>query len=168
MNVGDCNFEAADAGCAEHALDSVVHCGIRDVSPFVDGAVRLEDGSGAPALAIGSRTSGRLEVYLAGSRTWAPVSKVGFGSGAAAVACKWMGFSGQVGFEACKGIECGSTPPHLSELACSGLESNLLECGHAVLDDVFCAPEESVIVACGGHGDALGLPARLHAPKLMM
>ena len=168
MNVGDCNFEAADAGCADHALDSVVHCGMMNSSPFTDGAVRLVDGSGAPALALGSQTSGRLEVYLAGSRTWAPISKAGFHTGAATVACKWMGFSGQASFEACKGVECGSIPPHLSELACSGSEANLLECGHAALDDVFCAPEESVIVACIGHGDARGGLAHSHAPKLIM
>jgi len=167
MSVGDCNFEAADAGCADHALDSVVHCGMMNISPFADGAVRLVDGSGAPALARGSQTSGRLEVYLAVSRTWAPVSKEGFRTGAAAVACKWMGFSGQAGFEACKGIECGSTPPHLSELACSGSEANLLKCEHAALEEVFCAPEESVILACSGRGDAIGGPAHSDAAKLI-
>ena len=105
---------------------------------------------------------------MAGSGTWAPVSKAGLGSGAAAVACKCMGFSGQAGFEACTGTECGSTPPHLSELACSGSEGSLLECGHTTLDDVFCAPEESVILSCSGHGDALGLPSRLPAPRLLV
>ena len=63
MNVEDCNFEAADAGCADHMLDSVVYCGMMNVSPFADGAVRLVDGSGAPALALGSQTSGRLEIF---------------------------------------------------------------------------------------------------------
>ena len=84
-----------------------------------------------------------------------------------AIVCKWMDFNAQAGFEACKGYECGSTPPHLSELACSGSEANLLECEHAALEDVFCAPEESVIITCSGRGDALGGPVHSHAPKLI-
>ena len=112
LNVAECSFEAAHAECAAHDLDSVVYCCLENASPFADGAVRLVDGSGAPALTLGSRTTGRLEVFLASSGAWAPVSKAGFGSGAAAVACKWMGFGGQAGSANCKEADCGFTPLH--------------------------------------------------------
>ena len=88
LNVAECSFEAANAECVAHTLDSVVYCGLENTSPFADGAVRLVDGSGAPALTLGSRTTGRLDVFRASSGAWAPISKAGFGSGAAAVACK--------------------------------------------------------------------------------
>ena len=47
----------------------------------------------------------------------------------------------------------------VSELACTGSETSVLQCPMAVGDDVFCAPEESVLLTCAGHGDPVGKPA---------
>ena len=47
----------------------------------------------------------------------------------------------------------------VSELACTGSETSVLQCPMAVGDDVFCAPEESVLLTCAGHGDPIGKPA---------
>ena len=70
----------------------------------------------------------------------------GFTSGSSAVACKSMGFAGSAGFSGCatSGL-CGAVAPHVADLACAGSESSVLQCPMAVTDDVFCAPEESVV-----------------------
>ena len=47
------------------------------------------------------------------------------------------------------GAACGSIAPGVSELACSGAESEPLACPHEAGDDVFCAPSESVVVTLG-------------------
>merc|ERR1711865_891730 len=58
-----------------------------------------------------------------------------------------MGFTGASGSSKCSGESCGSVPPGLSELACSGAESSPLTCPREAGDDVFCAPSESMVVA---------------------
>ena len=63
-------------------------------------------------------------------------------------------------------LQCGAVPPQVGELACSGSEGDVLDCAYASGDDVFCTPEESVVVSCAGHGDAIGRPAP--APKMLV
>ena len=63
------------------------------------------------------------------------------------------------------GAACGSAAPGVSELACSGAESEPLACPHEAGDDVFCAPSESIVVACAGDGDSQGRPAKEVAPQ---
>ena len=166
LSVDECSSEAVDDACLSHGSDAIVFCGARSVGPFADGELRLLDASGAPAL---PGSAGRLEVYLAASKMWAPVCKLGFTSGSAAVACKQMGYSGSSGFAGCSSKEtCGATPPHVAELACAGSESSVLECAMSTGDLVFCAPEESVVLACAGHGDPLGQPSAAQAPAKLI
>ena len=154
LSLGECEFEPADDACLSHVSDAVVFCGVNGVSPFADGKLRLVGEGGAPAL---PHTAGRLEMYLGAVQAWVPVCRNGFTSGSAAVACKSMGFTGAGGFGSCasSGL-CAAEPPQVSELACAGSESNLLQCPMAVKDDVFCAPQESVAVSCSGAGDPVG------------
>ena len=88
-----------------------------------------------------------------------PVCKLGFTSGSASVACKQMGYSGAAGFAGCRSQEaCGGVAPQLADLACAGSETSVLQCPMSIGDDVFCAPEESVLLSCSGHGDPIGKP----------
>ena len=66
----------------------------------------------------------------------------------------------QHGFAGCQSKEaCGGVAPQLADLACAGSETNVLQCPMSIGDDVFCAPEESVLLSCAGHGDPIGKPA---------
>ena len=156
LSLGECEFEPADDACLSHAGDAVVFCGARGAAPFSDGQLRLISVSGAPAL---PHDAGRLEMYLVQAQAWAPVCRNGFTSGSAAVACKSMRFAGSAGFSGCatSGL-CGAVAPHVADLACAGSESSVLQCPMAVADDVFCAPEESVVLSCSGAGDPVGKP----------
>merc|ERR1712228_164109 len=60
---------------------------------------------------------------------------------------------------------CGTSEPHVSELACGGQEAEAMDCPFEQNDDVFCAPEESVIVRCVGDGDTQGRPMKAAAPQ---
>ena len=50
-------------------------------------------------------------------------------------------------------------------MACSGEESDLSSCEYESSDDVFCAPEESVVLRCaGGGGDSQGRARKVASP----
>ena len=51
---------------------------------------------------------------------------------------------------------CGSVSPVISELACTGEESDVTACPHEAGSDVYCAASESVVVACTGDGETQG------------
>ena len=53
----------------------------------------------------------------------------------------------------------------MSELACSGVESEPWACPHEAGHDVFCALSESIVVAYAGDGDSQGRPAKEVAPQ---
>ena len=145
----------------------MVYCGSDQVAGgFSDGAERLLSYDGSPSI----DGFGRLEVFHGG--VWTPVCTSGFTAGAAAVACKAMGFSGvdrSTDGAGCKDAQgknfCGSAAPRVSEVACSGQETDLMSCSYEDSDDVFCAPEESVVLHCTGHGDTQGRPRKAHAPQ---
>lgn len=169
LRIADCQFKEADEACLRHESDTVLFCGQYGMQPFQDGQLRLLSAEGAPALNELGSTKGRLEVFLASTNSWAPVCKAGFGPGSATVACKQMGFSGTLDWGSCATEqECGTVPPHLSEVACSGSEKNLVECSHAVGDDVFCAAEESVVMTCSGTGDVTGPPMKVPRPVVSL
>jgi len=107
---------------------------------------------------------GRPEIFVDGA--WNPICHSGLGPGATAVICKSMGFSGTLdGGSKCEGSDCGSVAPGVSELACTGQESEPLACPHEAGDDVFCAISESLIVLCTGDGETQGRPAKEAAPS---
>ena len=156
MSVDECSSEVVDEACLSHGSDAVIFCGASSVGAFRDGELRLVGSTGAPAL---PKEAGRLEVFLAAAQAWAPVCKLGFTSGSASVACKQMGYSGAAGFAGCQSQEaCGGVAPQLADLACAGSETSVLQCPMSIGDDVFCAPEESVLLSCSGHGDPIGKP----------
>ena len=70
-----------------------------------------------------------------------------------------MGFEGMKGSRPCGpgSDECGMVEPVLSEVSCAGSESSLLLCPHEEGEEVFCAPEESVLLSCLGDGNAEGV-----------
>ena len=63
-----------------------------------------------------------------------------------------MGFAG-AGAAAMAFAEHASKEPCLGDFDCGGSESSILDCSSRKGDDVFCAPEEAVIVKCAGEGD---------------
>jgi len=158
--IDNCAWSVPDAACADHSHDAVVFCSNAAGGVISEGAARLLGANGAPSLS----GSGRLEVFHSG--VWGSVCAAGFGAGSAAVACKSMGFEGVVPSSAPSscGQNCGARPPTLSSLSCSGSEQNVLDCGFED-DDVFCAPEDSVVIACAGEGDTTGGPAKEKAPS---
>ncbi len=72
MSVDECEYEAADDSCLSHAGDATVYCGLVGVGAFADGAARLIDESGAPALNMGSSATGRLEIFIASEGPLSP------------------------------------------------------------------------------------------------
>ena len=159
LSVDECSSEEVDDLCLSHSSDAVVFCGMTSLKAFSDGELRLVGGAGAPAL---PGEAGRLEMFRAASQVWAPVCKLGFTSGSASVACKQMGYSGSAGFAGCTSKDtCGAVPPEVSELTCGGSETTVLECSMSAGDDVFCAPQESLLLTCAGHGNPIGPPTNL-------
>ena len=165
LDIQQCSYSIPDSDCAEHVRDSVVFCGEHGGVGFVEpGALRLLDADGAPSF----DGVGRLEIFH--DDAWGPICHSGFNAGAAAVACKAMGFAGASadGVGRCQGGEggslCGMVAPQVSEFACAGQETNLLACPHVDGDAVFCAQEESVVLHCSGAGDAQGRPKRILGP----
>merc|ERR1711879_139224 len=158
----ECSWSTPDAACSAHSADTLIYCGKSGASGQTpNGATRLIAPDGAPAL----DGKGRPEVYL--KDVWVPICSSGISSGAGAVICKSMGFRGafdEVAKCTSKG-SCGEVPPGLSELACSGQESNVLDCPHTADSDVFCAPSESILVSCAGAGETQGRPAKEAAPQ---
>ena len=167
LDIQECSFSAPDTACLGHSGDAIVYCGVNGgVGGFQEGAGRLLSFDGSPSV----DGVGRLEIFHAGM--WGPVCKSGFTIGAANVACKAMGFAGAQpsgGVSACGdhggNNYCGTLAPQLSEVACVGQEADLLACPYEDVDDVFCAPEESVLLRCSGVGNTQGRPSKVRAPQ---
>jgi len=158
-SVEECMWSQPNDSCAGHAFDTVVYCTALDEAGASQGAVRLISDDGSPSI----DGQGRPEINMGG--IWLAICNSGLSPGTAAVICKSMGFSGATGSAKCSGAACGSAAPGVSELACSGAESEPLACPHEAGDDVFCAPSESIVVACAGDGDSQGRPAKEVAPQ---
>lgn len=145
-HLSQCEWEAPDQSCLDHSKDSIVVC--NSTSKSQDGSLRLVDENGSPASDMG-----RLEVLLHGD--WIPVCRKGFTQGSALVACKSMGFSaagaGPFGCQTYGRKWCGKEFPQL-QLTCDGGEEGISTCRGSAGADVFCSPEDSVVLQCqGGH-----------------
>ena len=144
--LSQCQWEAPDKSCLDHSNDSIVRCNSTDSIEPGEGSLRLVDGDGSLNSGVG-----RLEVQL--NNNWTPVCKDGFTQGSALVACKSMGFSAVGGGPfTCQGYGknwCGNKPPEL-QLTCDGSESNISSCHGRAGADVFCSPEDSVVLRCTG------------------
>lgn len=162
LDISRCKWSPADGACAAHELDAVVFCTQEaHHAVFAEGTLRLLSADGAPS----TDGNGRLEIFHSG--VWGSVCGAGLSAGSAAVACKQMGFSGgQVGAAAdCSGPGGNCPLPRISELSCTGQESDLASCPFAEDDDVFCAPNEAVVLKCAGNGDTIGRPRQLQPPN---
>ena len=166
LDIEECSSSEPDETCLDHSQDSIVYCGVGDNSGgFAEGTVRLLGSDNAPSI----DGAGRLEIFRNGA--WGPVCSSGFTVGAAAVACKAMGFAGvdpSNGVMPCANYRgenfCGNVAPHISEVACGGQETDLLACPHEESDATFCASTESFVLHCTGHGDTTGRPRKANAP----
>lgn len=161
LDIYSCQWTKPDAECLGHELDSVVFCAASASQMMPkEGALRLISTDGAPSV----ESVGRLEVFLKGS--WGGVCFEGFSAGSAATACKQMGFAGIGKTEpaSCASFGdlnyCSGAPPSVSELSCLGSETDVLACSFEEGDDVFCAPNEAVVLACEGDGDTQGRPPK--------
>lgn len=161
-SVEECSWSVPDETCMGHGSDVVVYCGSTAKAGAAQGAVRLIAEDGAPSL----DGKGRPEIHM--ESHWVPICSSDASPGAAAVICKSMGFSGAGSSSKCSGHGCGDAAPGVGELACAGSESSPLACPHEAGDDVFCAPSESLVVACAGDGETQGRPAKEAAPQLAL
>ena len=161
-SVDECSWSAPDAACQGHAQDTIVFCSQTGEATIAQGTVRLLAGDGSPSI----DGKGRPEIFMGGA--WVPICSSGASAGAAGVICKSMGFSGTTSSSKCNGNVCGNAAPGVSELACTGAESEPLACPHQAGDDVFCAASESLAVACTGDGETQGRPAKEAAPQVTM
>lgn len=157
LDIRECSFVSPSTSCLAHELDAIVFCGFNSHSGADEGEMRLIDADGAPSL----DGIGRLEIFHQGA--WGPVCRSGFTIGAASVACKAMGYASAATAEkdfSCRSASghnyCGDVAACLSEVSCSGQEANIIECPHEQDDNVFCAPEESVVIHCNGEGNSQG------------
>jgi len=160
-SVEECSWTTPDQACLNHMEDTILYCSKTGTAGLPQGAVRLIASDGSPSI----DGKGRPEIYM--QSAWVPICSSSISSGAGSVICKSMGFSGIIGTEAkCSNAgSCGDVPPGLSELACTGQEDDVLKCPHEAGDDVFCAPSESIVVACAGDGETQGRVAKEAAPQ---
>ena len=140
-SVEECSWAMPDDACMAHASDVVVYCTKSARAGAQEGAVRLIGEDGSPSI----DGTGRPEIFH--ESTWTPICSSGLSTGAATVICKSMGFTGTSGSSKFSVTACGSSPPGVSELACSGTESAPLACPHEAGDDVFCAASESITLS---------------------
>ena len=161
-SVDECSWSAPDAACQGHAHDTIVFCSQTGEAAIAQGTVRLLAADGSPSI----DGKGRPEIFM--QRAWVPICSSGVSAGAAGVICKSMGFSGTSSSSKCNGGGCGNAAPGVSELSCTGAESEPLACPHQAGDDVFCAASESLVVACTSDGETQGRPAKEAPPQVTM
>lgn len=165
-SIEECSWASPDDACMTHREDTIIYCAKSEaMASAPQGAVRLISQDGAPSI----DGKGRPEILM--GEAWVPICSSGLSSGSTSVICKSMGFSGAGAADtsSCGNFHgenyCGDVAPGLSELSCSGSESEVLACPHEAGEDVFCAPSESVVVACVGDGETQGRPAKEAAPQ---
>ncbi|CAH1247157.1 PRSS12 [Branchiostoma lanceolatum] len=90
---------------------------------------------------------GRVEVFLDGR--WGTVCDDSWDERDAQVACRQLGFSGDVRAWARAHFGEGSDPILMDEVTCQGTEANLADCGRAAVDRMDCRHIEDAGVTCG-------------------
>jgi len=154
LDLAQCSWNEPTADCQQHLSDTVVYCGAHGSRPR-EGSLRLLADDGAPSI----DGAGRLEMFW--DSAWGTVCKDSFAAGN--VACKELGYSGFVDAVGCAAVAgknyCSPSPPRVTEMVCRGSEGHVSACGFKVGEDVFCAPNEGVVLRCAGEGGA-GEPAQ--------
>ena len=88
---------------------------------------------------------GRLEIYY--NSEWGTVCDDGWDSSDATVACRQMGFVGVSDSDSSRFHYGASRSPLLSDVDCSGSESQLIDCSRAGFWH-YCGPSEVVGIIC--------------------
>ncbi|RDD36431.1 Deleted in malignant brain tumors 1 protein, partial [Trichoplax sp. H2] len=102
-------------------------------------AVRLVNGN--------EHSYGRLEVYYNG--TWGTVCQNGFTLESADTACRQLGFpNGAVSYNGSEYYDEGSAQIWLSNVACTGYESNIAACPHSYWGITQCTHSMDISVVC--------------------
>ncbi|XP_011674148.1 deleted in malignant brain tumors 1 protein [Strongylocentrotus purpuratus] len=118
-----------------HSEDAGVYC-----EDETEGEVRLVDGPTA--------NEGRVEIFHNG--LWGTVCDDSWGDSDARVVCRQLGYSGNVGVARSGGTYGqGSDPIYLDNVACSGYESRLTDCGNGGWGNHNCGHSEDAGVYCG-------------------
>ncbi|CDJ48544.1 scavenger receptor protein SR2, putative [Eimeria brunetti] len=161
--LADCAAEKPPETCSEHKDDVAVKCTntLAGVEPEA-GTIRIVGPTGTPA----ESGLGRLQFYNKG---FGSVCSDGWNLKAEQVACRQLGYNNVKdkgpGNESCSSIMgqnfCGPEQEKIAAVnfACTGRESFLYECPHAVGDDIYCVHAEDVVIACEGEGDPSGVGA---------
>ena len=132
VSIDECEFDEVDDGCLSHSSDSVVYCGLDGQSAFADGEFRLISPSGAPAL---PQEAGRLEMFLVAANAWAPVCVEGFSGGSANRGLQSYGLQrGRWILSMRQESMRRKSRRIVGSLACSGSESNVMQCSMATGD----------------------------------
>ena len=109
-----------------------------------NGALRLVD-TGS------TQFGGRLEVYY--NSEWGTVCDDGWEHPDAAVACRQMGFGGVTDSHSSLFSDgASSQSTWLDEVACSGLESRLIDCNHAGIGSGYCFNDVGIVCTTGELG----------------
>lgn len=100
-------------------------------------------------LRLSSYPAGRLEVFLNGE--WGTICDNGFGSRSALVACRQLGYGGDIATAQIQAFYGqGSGPILLDEVLCTGSEDKLTNCPNTGWGNHNCGHEEDVGVTCTG------------------
>ncbi|XP_070560709.1 scavenger receptor cysteine-rich domain-containing protein DMBT1-like isoform X2 [Ptychodera flava] len=133
-HLSDCGNAGWGTNNCQHSEDVGVAC---QASPSVGANIRLVGGS--------SQYEGRVEVLY--SNQWGTVCDDYFEDIDATVVCRELGYSGGTQYESAHFGE-GTGEIWLDDVACTGAESHLSDCGNAGWGTNNCQHSEDVGVAC--------------------
>ena len=100
---------------------------------------------------------GRVEIYRNGF--WGTICEDGWNIPDASVVCRMLGYSGAWTAGCCTEYTGGTGPIWLSDLACTGEEKSITECGHSGWGIHNCDHGKDVTVIC--HSPPTEKPSRL-------
>ena len=107
-----------------------------------EGSIRLVNGA-VPS-------EGRVEIYIRGE--WGTVCDDGWDPDDANVVCQQLGYPAATGAFLFAAFGQGTGPIWLDEVACTGTETNLTQCGHNGFGIEDCSHFEDAGVACATVG----------------
>ncbi|XP_069466783.1 neurotrypsin-like isoform X2 [Ambystoma mexicanum] len=122
----------------DHIEDAGVSC-----DPFKEGAVRLSGGS--------HLGEGRVEVYY--NMDWGTVCDDSWTEFSAQVVCRQLGFSGPSSVASEGEFGSGDGFILLDDVACTGLETSLLDCPHSRWGQHDCSHAEDVGIHCSNESN---------------
>ncbi|XP_070560707.1 scavenger receptor cysteine-rich domain-containing protein DMBT1-like isoform X2 [Ptychodera flava] len=146
--ISDCSNTGWFDNSCTHSQDVGVVC--QGPRPEGGDVIRLVGGT--------SKYEGRVEVFY--SNRWGTVCDDSFEDVDAAVVCRELGYRGGIPYQAARFGE-GTGQIWLDDVACTGDESHLSNCGNAGWGTHNCGHNEDVGVACKGLTPEEGVEIRL-------